>query len=61
MSEVQVEVVPDGPALIRGAKQVRDSNGKRYGVRRPVDAVCLCGMSQRMPWCDATHKVANQT
>ena len=58
MTECQVTVIPDGPALIRGADSIRDDDGVAHPVDRPVVAVCLCGLSQRRPWCDATHKVA---
>lgn len=58
MTECRVEVVPGGPALVRGADVVTDEHGTPHPVTRPVVAVCLCGLSQRRPWCDATHKVA---
>ncbi|GAA4807851.1 CDGSH iron-sulfur domain-containing protein [Nocardioides caeni] len=54
----QITVVPDGPALVRGADVVYDDQGVAHEAERPVVAVCLCGLSQRLPWCDATHKVA---
>ena len=57
MNECQVTVIPGGPALIRGADRIRDDGGT-HDVDRPVVAVCLCGLTQRPPWCDATHKVA---
>ena len=58
MSEVQVTVVPDGPAIIRGADVVRDEEGASHPVTRPVVAVCLCGKSASKPWCDSTHRLA---
>ncbi len=58
MDKIQVQLIPDGPALIRGADEVRDPEGKAHPVRRPAVAVCLCGLTQRPPWCDTTHKVA---
>ncbi|MDZ5622409.1 CDGSH iron-sulfur domain-containing protein [Nocardioides bizhenqiangii] len=58
MNECQVTVIPDGPALIRGADRILDDEGRAHEVERPVVAVCLCGLTQRPPWCDATHKVA---
>lgn len=58
MSECEVTLVPDGPVLIRGADRIRDAEGVVHDVSRPVVAVCLCGLTQRAPWCDATHKVA---
>jgi CDGSH-type Zn-finger protein len=54
-----VEVIrcPGGPVLVRGADVVTDEEGNRHQVTRPVVAVCVCGKSQRRPWCDGTHKV----
>lgn len=58
MRECQVDPVPGGPLLVRGAEVVFDRDGEPHAVRRPVVAVCVCGLSQRQPWCDGTHKVA---
>ncbi len=52
----QVEICADGPALVRGADTVIDDAGESHPTTRPVVAVCLCGRSQRAPWCDGTHK-----
>ena len=54
--EIEVRVCRGGPALVRGASSVRDGEGASHPVTRPVVAVCLCGRSQRSPWCDGTHK-----
>lgn len=56
-----VEIVPDGPALVRGATAVEDSDGVPHQATRPVVAVCTCGLTQREPWCDATHKRARNS
>lgn len=56
-SACQVQVCPGGPALVRGADEVLDSSGTAHPTSRPLVAVCLCGRSQRAPWCDGTHKV----
>jgi CDGSH-type Zn-finger protein len=53
----QVQICPGGPALVRGADEVLDERGEAHPTTRPVVAVCLCGRSQRAPWCDGTHKV----
>ncbi len=60
MSGCEVEIIPDGPALVRGADAIRDADGQLHPTTRPVVAVCLCGHTQRPPWCDATHKVATR-
>jgi CDGSH-type Zn-finger protein len=46
----------DGPALVRGARVIRDEDGVAHPVERPRVAVCLCGKSAIRPWCDGTHK-----
>ncbi|MFL6155761.1 MAG: CDGSH iron-sulfur domain-containing protein [Marmoricola sp.] len=57
-SSARIELIPDGPALVRGANSVEDADGIEHAATRPVVAVCTCGLTQRGPWCDATHKVA---
>ncbi len=54
---VEVTLCPQGPLLVRGADSVVDEDGRSHPVERPVVAVCVCGKSQRRPWCDGTHKV----
>lgn len=54
--DVTVTPIPDGPLLVRGADTVVDEHGDAHAVTRPVVGVCACGMSQRAPWCDGTHK-----
>ena len=54
---VSVTECPGGPALIRGASHVVDADGETHPVRRAVVAVCRCGYSGRLPWCDGIHKV----
>jgi hypothetical protein len=53
---VRVRPCPDGPTLVRRADVIVDDYGVEHPVTRPVVAVCTCGKSQRMPWCDSTHK-----
>jgi len=54
---VEVRACPHGPLLVRGAEAVVDEEGVAHPVERPVVAVCVCRKSQRLPWCDGTHKV----
>jgi len=55
--DIEVTPCPEGPMLVRGADAVRDGAGELHPTTRPVVAVCACDRSQRMPWCDGTHKV----
>lgn len=52
----QVIVCPGGPALLRGAGSFTDHDGTVHEIDRPVVAVCRCGFSSILPWCDSTHK-----
>ena len=52
---------PDGPRLVRDAVRVDDEDGEAHDVTRPVVALCVCGLSQRGPWCDSTHKSIPRT
>lgn len=51
--------IPGGPILVRGADEIYDADGTAHPTERSVVAVCACGLTQRAPWCDGTHKVAN--
>jgi hypothetical protein len=57
---VEVTQCADGPLLVRGADAVRDDDGALHPTTRPVVAVCTCDKSQRLPWCDGTHKVVRR-
>ncbi|MCW2782844.1 MAG: iron-sulfur protein [Marmoricola sp.] len=49
-------ICPGGPLLIRGNHAVIDSDGIIHHTSRPVSAICRCGKSANLPWCDTTHK-----
>ncbi len=53
---VDLHVCPNGPLLIRGAVGVRAPDGTVHRTERPVSAVCRCGKSASLPWCDGTHQ-----
>jgi CDGSH-type Zn-finger protein len=55
-AEVRIERYGDGPILVRHADVVVTDDGQEHEVERPVVALCTCRRSQRMPWCDSTHK-----
>lgn len=58
--EVEVTPCAGGPILVRGADAVRDAEGALHATTRPVVALCTCARSQRLPWCDGTHKVVRR-
>ncbi|AIY16350.1 CDGSH iron-sulfur domain-containing protein [Pimelobacter simplex] len=53
---VSVVECPGGPLLVRGADEVVSADGSVAAVERSVVAVCRCGRSDRLPWCDDSHK-----
>jgi CDGSH-type Zn-finger protein len=57
---VVVTPCADGPILVRGADVVQDAQGTSHLVTRPVVALCTCDRSQRLPWCDGTHKAVER-
>jgi len=53
--EVTVATVRDGPYFLRGEVEIRDSQGDL--IRRDTRvALCRCGHSRQMPFCDNTHR-----
>ncbi|MGC5584371.1 CDGSH iron-sulfur domain-containing protein [Ornithinimicrobium sp. W1665] len=54
--QVRTTECEGGPLLVRGALTVVDAQGVSHPVTRPVVALCRCGSSQRLPWCDGVHK-----
>jgi CDGSH-type Zn-finger protein len=57
--EPQLRICPDGPLLVRGARTVTTDDGVEHAVDRPVIALCRCGLTQSVPYCDGTHKAAS--
>lgn len=54
MAEVTIEVTPDGPYLVAGTIELRDSDGKAVPTRSKT-WLCRCGASTKKPFCDGTH------
>lgn len=58
--EPTIEVLQDpemevsGPLFVKGRIPLEGSDGFAYEVRNRY-ALCRCGKSKRMPYCDATH------
>ena len=54
MAEVTIEVIKNGPYIIKGTVELKDSNGNSYPVEKRM-ALCRCGASTTEPFCDGTH------
>ena len=50
-----VECKPDGPYLVRGLEDLKNSRGESIPAK-PVTALCRCGGSANKPYCDGTHQ-----
>jgi CDGSH-type Zn-finger protein len=48
----------DGPLLVRGEVELHDQEGNRIEPGRKVIALCRCGKSRQLPFCDSSHKLA---
>jgi uncharacterized Fe-S cluster protein YjdI len=53
--EVTIVAVRDGPYFVRGPIEIKDADGNV--VRKDSRmALCRCGQSKHMPFCDNTHR-----
>ena len=51
----KIQVLKNGPLLIRGQFQLTDAEGREITVDNEVAAICRCGASKKKPLCDGTH------
>jgi hypothetical protein len=56
VDEVRITAYPDGPYLVRGPVTLTDERGEEIELRRRTIALCRCGRSRILPFCDGTHK-----
>jgi uncharacterized Fe-S cluster protein YjdI len=52
---VEITPVKNGPNFVRGAIELRDA-ATGQTVRETRVALCRCGQSKHMPYCDNTHR-----
>jgi CDGSH-type Zn-finger protein len=52
----EIRVAESGPLMVKGECLLVDSKGKVLAKRGPF-ALCRCGGSKNMPYCDGTHRV----
>ena len=53
-SSAKVQIMKDGPTIISGDFIIRDIDGNKLTKVNTV-ALCRCGGSSNMPFCDGTH------
>lgn len=56
--ETKVEALENGPLLVHGYLEVKNSNGHTEAKKR-VTAFCRCGASNNKPYCDGEHNNIN--
>ena len=58
MSDVTMQLLKNGPLLVKGSVQFVDAQGQPVPVKEPTLALCRCGHSASKPFCDGSHKAA---
>ncbi|HEX7911519.1 MAG TPA: CDGSH iron-sulfur domain-containing protein [Paraburkholderia sp.] len=53
----RVQIVDNGPMQLTGEFELVDDNGQIVRARK-VYTLCRCGLSARLPFCDASHERA---
>src|SRR3954451_15441221 len=54
MADVTIEARPNGPYVITGTIELRDTSGAVLPTQARV-VLCRCGASTKKPFCDGTH------
>ena len=54
MADVTVEARPNGPYIVTGTIELRDTNGNVIQTQART-VLCRCGASTKKPFCDGTH------
>ena len=54
MADVTIDIVKNGPLIVKGEVQLKDSEGNAYPAKQRM-ALCRCGASTTKPFCDGTH------
>lgn len=53
---VRIEFQPNGPALVKGAFQLKEN--AQWVDKNGSVALCRCGHSKKKPYCDGSHQAA---
>jgi 3-phenylpropionate/trans-cinnamate dioxygenase ferredoxin subunit len=54
IAEVTIEATRNGPYLITGPIELRDTDGRVLSAKNKI-WLCRCGASTKKPFCDGTH------
>jgi len=54
MADVTIAITKDGPLIVEGPVDLKDSDGRVYPTKSRM-ALCRCGASITKPFCDGTH------
>lgn len=52
-----ITAYPNGPLIVRGNFTIETDDGTEQPSPKQTVALCRCGMSDRKPYCDGTHKL----
>ena len=55
MADTRIQILNQGPIIIAGHADLIDDNGKTIPRQEPL-ALCRCGQSKSMPFCDAIER-----
>lgn len=55
MEKIHVEVLKDGPLMVKGELTVKKANGDEE-IKTKNTFFCRCGASANKPYCDGSHK-----
>ena len=54
MAEVTIEIIKNGPLIVKGEVNLKGADGRSYPTEKRM-ALCRCGASTEKPFCDGTH------
>ncbi len=56
MSETTINILDNGPFMVKGPATLKDGEGVEFTIDRPQFALCRCGHSAKKPFCDGAHR-----
>ncbi|MDJ0593820.1 MAG: CDGSH iron-sulfur domain-containing protein [Pleurocapsa sp. MO_226.B13] len=56
MSDVTITVKDNGPYIVQGDVSIVDAEGNEFNTDQKAIALCRCGSSGTMPFCNGNHR-----